>query len=76
MNLILCENFLGEQYKQRSFGWVWLEGGANSKLEETLEVGGFGYPALVAVNGRKGAYSALRGPYSYDGIRTFVRYIN
>ena len=64
---------LGKQYKQRSFGWVWLEGGANSNLEQTLEVGGFGYPALVAVNGRKGAYSALRGPYSNDGIKTFVR---
>ena len=35
---------VGEKYKQRSFGWVWAEGGANAELEGELEVGGFGYP--------------------------------
>ena len=53
---------------------MWIEGGTNLELEQSLEVGGFGYPALVAVNGRKGAYSALRGAYSKDGIKSFVRY--
>ena len=38
-----------------------------------MEVGGFGYPALVAVNGRKGAYSSLRGSFSKPGIKEFVR---
>lgn len=52
---------------------MWIEGGANLDLEQSLEVGGFGYPALVAVNGRKGAFSALRGPYSANGIKEFVR---
>ena len=64
---------VGEQYKQRSFGWVWTEGGANLELEGSVEVGGFGYPALVAINGRKGAYSSLRGSFSKPGIKEFVR---
>ena len=38
-----------------------------------MEVGGFGYPALVAINGRKGAYSSLRGSFSKPGIKEFVR---
>ena len=40
-----------------------------------MEVGGFGYPALVAINGRKGAYSTLKGPFSKTGIKEFVRYV-
>ena len=64
---------VGEQYKQRSFGWVWIEGGGNLDLEGSVEVGGFGYPALVAVNGRKAVYSSLRGSFSKAGIKEFIR---
>ena len=65
---------VGEKYKQRSFGWVWIEGGQNLDLEQVLDVGGSGYPALVAVNARKSVYSSMRGPYNGSGIRDFVRF--
>ena len=52
---------------------MWLEGGVNADLEQSLDVGGSGYPALVAVNNRKGVYSSMKGPYNNNGIRDFVR---
>ena len=70
---LVSYSFTGEKYKQRSFGWVWLEGGSNQDLEQALDVGGFGYPALVAVNARKAVYSSMRGPYNAHGIKDFIR---
>ena len=42
-------------------------------MEEALEIGGFGYPALAAVNIKKMKYSLLKGSFSYDGIHEFLR---
>ena len=42
-------------------------------LEETLEIGGFGYPALVVVNSRKARYSLLRGAFSEEGIDELLK---
>jgi protein disulfide-isomerase A6 len=38
-----------------------------------LEIGGFGYPALAAVNIKKMKYSLLKGSFSYEGINEFLR---
>ena len=38
-----------------------------------MGVGGFGYPALAAVNTRKMKYSLLRGSFGFDGIKEFLR---
>ena len=38
-----------------------------------MEIGGFGYPALAAVNIKKMKYSLLKGSFSYDGISEFLR---
>lgn len=64
---------LGEKYKRNRWGWVWSEALAQPKLEEALEIGGFGYPALAVLNSRKMKYSLLRGSFSYDGINEFLR---
>lgn len=64
---------MADKYKQRSFGWVWIEALLNPDLESTFDVGGSGYPALIAVNIRKSVYSSMRGPYSSIGIKDFVR---
>lgn len=40
-----------------------VEGGKQGALEESVDVGGFGYPALVALNSRKGKYSPLKGSF-------------
>ncbi|XP_008543798.1 protein disulfide-isomerase A6 homolog [Microplitis demolitor] len=64
---------LGEKYKKKMWGWAWAEAGAQPELEEALEIGGFGYPALAVVNAKKMKYSLLRGSFSEDGINSFLR---
>ncbi|KAI4501762.1 hypothetical protein M0802_003097 [Mischocyttarus mexicanus] len=64
---------LGKNYKKKMWGWVWSEAGAQPKIEEALEIGGSGYPALAAVNIKKMKYSLLKGSFSYDGINEFLR---
>lgn len=67
---------LGEKYKKKQWGWLWTEGGAQPKIEESLEIGGFGYPAMAAVNIKKMKYTTLRGSFSKDGINEFLRDIS
>lgn len=64
---------LAEKYKKKMWGWVWSEAGAQNNVEEALEIGGFGYPALAVVNMKKLKYSLLKGSFSRDGINEFLR---
>ncbi|EFA11123.2 protein disulfide-isomerase A6 homolog [Tribolium castaneum] len=64
---------LGEKYKKKMWGWVWSEAGAQLELENALDIGGFGYPAMAVINPRKMKYSILRGSFSRDGINEFLR---
>lgn len=67
---------IGEKYKRNSWGWLWIEGTAQLELEEAMEIGGFGYPAMAIINVRKMKYSLLRGSFSYDGINEFLREVS
>ena len=40
---------LGDKYKKKDWGWLWSEGMAQPDLEGAVEVGGFGYPAMVVL---------------------------
>lgn len=64
---------LGEKYKKKMWGWIWSEAGAQPKLEEALGIGGFGYPALAALNARKKVYVILRGSFDKTGIDELLR---
>ncbi|XP_022126074.1 protein disulfide-isomerase A6 homolog [Pieris rapae] len=64
---------LGDKYKSKMWGWVWSEAGAQTSLEESLEMGGFGYPAMAVVNAKKLKFSTLRGSFSETGINEFLR---
>lgn len=64
---------LGDKYKNKMWGWVWAEAGAQTALEESLELGGFGYPAMAVVNAKKLKFSTLRGSFSETGINEFLR---
>ncbi|XP_012219371.1 protein disulfide-isomerase A6 homolog [Linepithema humile] len=66
-------NSLGEKFKKKMWGWTWAEAGTQPHVEEALEIGGFGYPALAAVNIKKMKYSLLKGSFSYEGINEFLR---
>lgn len=67
---------LGEKYKQKMWGWAWTEAGAQQELESSLDIGGFGYPAMAVVNLKKMKYSVLKGSFSQDGINEFLRDIS
>lgn len=41
--------------------WVWTEAAKQLDLEQSFGIGGFGYPAMIAVNARKMKYSTLTG---------------
>jgi protein disulfide-isomerase A6 len=62
-----------ESYKRNGWTWLWVEGFRQPKLEESVGVGGFGYPAQVAINTRKGKYVILKGSFSQTGISSFLK---
>ena len=64
---------MGEKYKKRMWGWVWAEAGAQMDVEEALGIGGFGYPAMAAVNARKMKFAQMKGAFSDSGINEFLR---
>lgn len=65
-----------DSFKRKGWGWLWIEGSAQPKVEEALEIGGFGYPAMVAVNYKKMKFTSLRGSFAKDGINEFLRDIS
>lgn len=64
---------MSNQTKISCYSWIWSEATAQMSLEEALGIGGFGYPAMAAVNARKMKYATLKGAFSEDGIHSFLR---
>ncbi|XP_075057536.1 protein disulfide-isomerase A6 [Mixophyes fleayi] len=64
---------LADRYKKKMWGWLWAEGGTQLDLESSLGIGGFGYPAMAAVNARKMKFALLKGSFSEQGINEFLR---
>ncbi|XP_013871144.1 protein disulfide-isomerase A6 isoform X1 [Austrofundulus limnaeus] len=64
---------MAEKYKKKMWGWLWTEAGAQMDLEASLGIGGFGYPAMAAINARKMKFALLRGSFSETGIHEFLR---
>eukprot|EP00878_Enallax_costatus_P001518 GHUV01001669.1.p1 GENE.GHUV01001669.1~~GHUV01001669.1.p1 ORF type:complete len:459 (+),score=78.64 GHUV01001669.1:164-1540(+) len=66
---------LASDYKDRNWSYLWAEGGKQTQLEESLGVGGFGYPALVALKPTDLKYSTMRSAFEGPHIKEFVRNI-
>ncbi|XP_051954192.1 protein disulfide-isomerase A6-like [Xyrauchen texanus] len=64
---------MAEKYKKKMWGWLWTEAGAQMDLEASLGIGGFGYPAMAALNARKLKFALLKGSFSETGIHEFLR---
>ncbi|XP_063078522.1 protein disulfide-isomerase A6 [Engraulis encrasicolus] len=64
---------MADKYKKKMWGWLWAEAGAQMDLESALGIGGFGYPAMAAINSRKMKFALLRGSFSETGIHEFLR---
>ncbi|XP_071950978.1 protein disulfide-isomerase A6 homolog [Antedon mediterranea] len=67
---------VADQYKKKGWGWVWTSPGQQTALEDSLGMGGFGYPALAIVNVRKQKFSIFKGSFDRDGIYDFLRSIS
>ncbi|XP_020594216.1 protein disulfide isomerase-like 2-3 [Phalaenopsis equestris] len=53
--------------------YVWAAAGKQPDLEQQVGVGGYGYPALVALNVKKGVYAPLRSAFQLNQINEFVK---
>jgi len=62
-----------EKYKNRQWEWFWIESMQQPQLEELLGVGGFGYPAMAAINTRKKIRSTMAGAFTENGINDFLK---
>ncbi|KAI5653278.1 hypothetical protein M9H77_30465 [Catharanthus roseus] len=64
---------VAEKFKRSPYSFVWAEAGKQPDLEKHVGVGGYGYPALVALNVKKGAYAPLKSAFGRDQIIVFVK---
>nr|GMD36950.1 protein disulfide isomerase-like 2-3 [Ipomoea batatas] len=74
MLLSVAEKFKGKPYRTmiyECYSFVWAAAGKQPDLEKHVGVGGYGYPALVALS-RK-AYAPLKSAFQHDQIKEFVR---
>lgn len=72
-NMIKLLKELGDKYKAKQWGWVWTSAAEHPKLESMCGIGGFGYPALVAVNLKKKVAVVHKGGFSDDSISETLR---
>lgn len=61
-----------DSFKDSNFAYLWAEGGRQSALESGMGVGGFGYPAVVAVFPGTKKYSTLKGAFSVDSLKEWI----
>jgi len=66
---------VAEKQKVKPFTYVWAEAGSQPDLEQSVGVGGSGYPALVAINLKKQRYALMAGAFSVESIGDFIRTI-
>mmetsp|Transcript_11681 Transcript_11681/g.21053 ORF Transcript_11681/g.21053 Transcript_11681/m.21053 type:complete len:470 (-) Transcript_11681:187-1596(-) len=61
-----------EQFKGRPFSFLWVEGGAHSALESNVDVGGYGYPAVVALSPKKGVFVTMKTALETGHLKTWI----
>ncbi|TYH44145.1 hypothetical protein ES332_D11G173400v1 [Gossypium tomentosum] len=64
---------VAEKFKRSPYSYVWAAAGKQPDLENRVGVGGYGYPALVALNVKKGAYAPLISAFELEHIIEFVK---
>ncbi|XP_048453069.1 protein disulfide-isomerase A6-like [Rhincodon typus] len=64
---------IGSKYKKKKWGWLWIESGEQTGLENALGIGGLMYPTIIAIDSRKKKKVLLRGSFSELGIAEFFR---
>ncbi|GKV52218.1 hypothetical protein SLEP1_g58807 [Rubroshorea leprosula] len=64
---------VAEKFKRSPYSYVWSAAGKQPDLENRVGVGGYGYPALVALNVKKGAYATLKSAFELEHLVEFVK---
>ncbi|KAG7653103.1 Thioredoxin domain [Arabidopsis suecica] len=64
---------VADKFKKDPYGFVWVAAGKQPDLEKRVGVGGYGYPAMVALNAKKGAYAPLKSGFEVKHIKDFVK---
>lgn len=64
---------VAEKFKRGHYSFVWAAAGKQPDLENHVGVGGYGYPALVALNVKKGVYTPLKSAFELEHIVEFVK---
>ncbi|KAJ9176844.1 hypothetical protein P3X46_012116 [Hevea brasiliensis] len=64
---------VAEKFKRSPYSYVWAAAGKQPDLEERVGVGGYGYPALIALNVKKGAYAPLKSAFELEHIIEFAK---
>nr|GEW67537.1 protein disulfide isomerase-like 2-3 [Tanacetum cinerariifolium] len=59
---------VAEKFKRDPYSYVWAAAGKQPGLENHIGVGGYGYPALIALNIKKGAYASLKSAFEQQQI--------
>ncbi|XP_042061341.1 protein disulfide isomerase-like 2-3 [Salvia splendens] len=63
---------VAEKFRKSPYSFLWAAAGKQADLEQHVGVGGYGYPALVALNLKKKAYAPLKSAFEHDQISEFV----
>ncbi|XP_075481860.1 protein disulfide isomerase-like 2-3 [Primulina tabacum] len=64
---------VAEKFRKSPYSYVWAASGKQPDLEKHVGVGGYGYPAMVALNLKKKAYAPLKSAFERDHIIEFVK---
>ncbi|KAK6141179.1 hypothetical protein DH2020_025062 [Rehmannia glutinosa] len=64
---------VAEKFRKSPYSYLWVAAGKQPDLEKHVGVGGYGYPALVALNLKKKAYAPLKSAFERDQITEFVK---
>ncbi|XP_073151140.1 protein disulfide isomerase-like 2-3 [Henckelia pumila] len=64
---------VAEKFRKSPYSYVWAASGKQSDLEKHVGVGGYGYPAMVALNLKKKAYAPLKSAFERDHIIEFIK---
>ncbi|KAH7280411.1 hypothetical protein KP509_37G065900 [Ceratopteris richardii] len=64
---------VAEKFKRSAYSYVWAAAGKQAALEQAVGVGGYGYPALVALNVKKSVYAPMRSAFDIQPIIEFIK---
>jgi len=62
-----------ETHKRKPFAYLWTEAFQQAQLEPVLGIGGFGYPAVAAVNLKKSRYVSMVRAFNGENLNDFLK---